>query len=118
MLYNYIEVVTIYYEEYFDFFAERLSKLRKTKGVSAKDMSLDIGQSEGYISQLERKAKMPSYQGILFICDYFRISPKDFFDIENKHPEMLNELLECAKQLDEEKLKTVTDLVKGLIKKS
>ena len=36
-------------------FAERLAQLRMTKGVSARDMSLSIGQSTGYINNIENK---------------------------------------------------------------
>ena len=34
-------------------FSERLSTLRINKGVSARDMSLSIGQSPGYINNIE-----------------------------------------------------------------
>ena len=34
-------------------FAERLAELRIAKGVSARDMSLSIGQSAGYINNIE-----------------------------------------------------------------
>lgn len=36
-----------------DLFYQRLIKLRTEKGVSARDMSLSIGQSPGYINSLE-----------------------------------------------------------------
>ena len=38
---------------YYDNFAARLSKLRQEKGVSARDMSLSLGQSESYINKIE-----------------------------------------------------------------
>ena len=38
------------YEEQF---TNRLSKLRLAKGVSARDMSLSIGQNPGYINNIE-----------------------------------------------------------------
>ena len=38
---------------YEDLFYERLVKLRGIKGVSAREMSLAIGQSPGYINGLE-----------------------------------------------------------------
>ena len=41
-------------------FAERLSKLRINKGVSARDMSLSIGQSAGYINNIENGVNLPS----------------------------------------------------------
>ena len=38
-----------------DLFYQRLIKLRTEKGVSARDMSLSIGQSPGYINSLENR---------------------------------------------------------------
>lgn len=34
-------------------FARRMSQLRQAKGVSARDMSLSLGQSAGYINNIE-----------------------------------------------------------------
>lgn len=36
-------------------FCERLAQLRLKKGVSARDMSLSLGQSESYINRIENK---------------------------------------------------------------
>lgn len=45
-----------------DLFYERLTKLRTQKGVSARDMSLTIGQSSGYINGIENRNGFPSMQ--------------------------------------------------------
>lgn len=47
---------------YEDLFYKRLTELRIQKGVSARDMSLGIGQSAGYINALENKGGFPSMQ--------------------------------------------------------
>ena len=36
-----------------DLFAKRLAQLRNQKGVSARDMSLSLGQGAGYINNIE-----------------------------------------------------------------
>ena len=36
-------------------FAKRLSELRIQKGVSARDMSLSLGQNSGYINHIENR---------------------------------------------------------------
>jgi len=46
--------------EYEQFVAERISRLRMQKGVSARDMSLSMGQSENYINLIENKRNLPS----------------------------------------------------------
>ena len=41
--------------DYIEFFYKRLAELRLQKGVSARDMSLSLGQSESYINKIENK---------------------------------------------------------------
>ena len=41
-------------------FGRRLSQLRERKGVSARDMSLSMGQNPGYINKVENGKAMPS----------------------------------------------------------
>ena len=65
-------------------FSLRLAKLRERMGVSARDMSLSIGQNPGYINNIETGKSMPSLAGIFYICDYLEITPSEFFDLERK----------------------------------
>lgn len=97
-------------------FAERLSQLRLAKGVSARDMSLSIGQSAGYINNIENKNNLPSMTAFFYICEYLGISPKDFFDFDNKKPEKLNEIMLYLKQIDNEQLNNLIGIIKGLAK--
>lgn len=98
-------------------FSLRLSKLREKKGVSARDMSLSIGQNPGYINNIETGKSMPSLAGIFYICDYLGITPAEFFDVDSENPARLNELIGYLKLLDDEQLANVTALVKSLSKK-
>ena len=43
---------------YYEGFSKRLAELRQEKGVSARDMSLSLGQSESYINKIENIAKL------------------------------------------------------------
>jgi transcriptional regulator with XRE-family HTH domain len=61
-------------------FAARLTQLRLEKGVSARDMSLSLGQSETYINRIENGKMLPSMTVFFYICDYLGLSPADFFD--------------------------------------
>lgn len=97
--------------------AERLLLLRQTKGCSAREMSLDIGQNPGYIKDIESGKALPSMSGFFYICDYLNISPKDFFDTESVAPEQLNSLIADLKKLDAKQLDTICNLVKTLIER-
>lgn len=98
-------------------FSLRLSKLREQKGVSARDMSLSIGQNEGYINSIERGKTMPSLSGLYYICDYLNITPAEFFDVDSKCPETLSKIVEDLKTLDQEQLNNVAAIVNALVKK-
>ncbi len=97
-------------------FIKRLTELRINKGVSARDMSLSIGQSAGYINNIENGVNLPSMTTFFYICDYFGIEPKDFFDTESVNPAKANELLEAVKPLSNEQLDNLIALAKGLKK--
>ncbi len=101
----------------YDFnFALRLAQLRNKKGVSARDMSLSIGQNPGYINNIESGKAMPSMTCFFYICDYLGISPKDFFDNASAEPEKIKQLTDYLKKLDPDLLENVSAIVKGLIK--
>ena len=58
-----------------EFFYQRLVQLRQSKGVSAREMSLSIGQSPGYINAIENETCFPSMQAFFYICEYLDITP-------------------------------------------
>lgn len=97
-------------------FSLRLARLREEKGVSARDMSLSMGQNPGYINNIESGKSMPSLSGIFYICEYFGITPKDFFDIETMNPSKAAELYSVAKGLTDEQLNNLIAIAKGLRK--
>lgn len=97
-------------------FSLRLARLRSEKGVSARDMSLSMGQNPGYINNIESGKSMPSLSGIFFICEYLGITPKDFFDVDSSNPSKAKELFEIAKTLSNEQLDSLINLAKGLKK--
>lgn len=97
-----------------DFFAERISSLRNKKNVSAREMSLAIGQNGSYINRIESKLTFPSMQAFFYICEYFQISPKEFFDEDNSNPIKINEIIEELKKLDDVQLDTIQAVINGL----
>lgn len=95
-------------------FIKRLVDLRVAKGVSARDMSLSIGQSAGYINNIENGVNYPSMTAFFYICDYLGISPKDFFDTETANPTKAHALLAAAQGLSDEQLDNLISIAKGL----
>ena len=98
-------------------FAMRLARLRENKGVSARDMSLSIGQNPGYINNIETGKSKPSLDGIFFICEYLGVTPSEFFDMDSSNPSKLDAIVKDMKKLNDKQLDTIAALVKDLIKK-
>ena len=95
-------------------FIKRLVELRMSKGVSARDMSLSLGQSAGYINNIENGVNLPSMTVFFYICDYLGITPQEFFDTESTNPTKLNQLIELSKSLSNDKLDLVMNLIKEM----
>ncbi len=98
-------------------FALRLARLRSAKGVSARDMSLSIGQNAGYINTIESGKALPSMSAFFFICEYLGITPKEFFETDSATPDRLRLLVEDLKRLSAPQLESISVLVKDLTKK-
>ena len=101
---------------YEDVFALRLARLRSNKGISARDMSLSIGQNPNYINLIENGRALPSMTGFFYICEYLKITPSEFFDLDSSQPEALRGLVEKLKRLPPEYLKHIEAIVDGLEK--
>lgn len=97
-------------------FYKRLSELRIKKGVSARDMSLSIGQAAGYINALENKKGFPSMQVFFYICEYLDVTPSEFFDETNGNPAEFQEIICDLNALDTEIIPHVKAIIKGLKK--
>ena len=90
-----------------DFVRKRITDLRMQKGVSEYKMSLDLGHSKSYIQSISSGRALPSLPEFLCICDYFDITPKEFFDAELEDPVLINRLLKQASCLRAEDLKAL-----------
>ena len=97
-------------------FSRRLSQLRTGKGVSARDMSLSIGQNAGYINSIENGKSLPSMTVFLSICDYLGITPSEFFDVDAKYPAKLRGIMEDLKRLDERQFSNIEAIIEDLAK--
>ena len=106
-----VKMVDILYEK---IFSDRVAKLRIQKGVSARDMSLSLGQNVNYINNIESGKSFPSMTSFFYICEYLNISPMEFFDFASENPWQMRELGEKIKLLSPKQLDAVLTLVDGL----
>ena len=101
---------------YEEIFPSRLAELRNQKAISARDMSLSIGQNPGYINNIETGKALPSMASFFLICDFHGITPQEFFDIDKKDPEEIRAITDNLKKLDKKQLQNIASIVEGLVK--
>ena len=89
-------------------FQNRLSELRGQKGVSARDMSLTLGQSPGYINGIENGRLFPSMTQFFAICDYLGVSPSVYFDFDNHDPKKSKATNDKLRGLTSEQLSIIS----------
>ena len=55
-------------------FATHLKEMRKAKGITQKQLALDIGASERGIQQYELGERKPTYDMLIALADFFDVS--------------------------------------------
>ena len=84
------------------FFSDKLRKLRNEKGISAREMSLALGQNVNYINLIENGRRKPSLEMFLYICEYLKVTPESFFeDDANPEKNTANHYEQILRQLSE-----------------
>ncbi len=100
--------------DYLNWFPIRIAELRTQKGISARDMSLSLGQSESYINKIENKRTLPSMTGFLYICEYFGITPQEFFNVDSPAPQKSKEVQLALEQLTASQLDHIMLIIKDI----
>lgn len=99
-----------------EFVRERITRLRLQKGVSEYKMSYDLGHSRGYINNISSGKTLPSMAEFLAICDYFGITPAEFFNEEVENPLLLRQTAEELARLNPEDLQLIQAAIRRLLK--
>lgn len=98
------------------FIRDRISQLRIQKGVSEYQMSYDLGHSHSYIYNISSGKSLPPMAEFLQICDYFGISPSQFFDDSSENPALLQTATEELRKLNDADLMLMTRIIRRLNK--
>lgn len=99
-----------------EFIRNRITQLRLNADISEYMLSLELGQSRGYIQGISSGKAMPSMAGFLNICDYFGITPVEFFDPDIDDPTVLNRVFNSLKKLNEDDLELIEQIAYRLNK--
>ena len=97
-----------------EFIRNRITQLRIKKGVSEYQMSYDLGHSRGYIYNISSGKALPPMIEFLSICEYFGITPSEFFDESSENPVLLQTAITELEKLDEDDLVLLISLARRL----
>ncbi len=93
------------------FVQTRYATIRLAHDISARKLSLELGQSSEYINQIENGKNMPSLEGLFNFCEYFGITLGEFFKEEVTYPVEYKKIIEQLNKLDSLELKQIYDLL-------
>jgi len=99
------------------FIQKRITELRMEKGVSEYKMSTDMGRSKNYIQAITSGRALPSMTEFLYMCEYLKITPSDFFNEEVDNPALINEAITALKTLSNDDIALVLNNIKRLQQK-
>ena len=81
---------------------KRITELRLKKGVSEYKMSRDLGHANSYMQKISSGVSLPSWEEFFYICEYFNLEPKDFFDEQAEYKPAVQTLISLCKGLNED----------------
>ena len=90
----------------------RIARIRNAHNVSARKVSMELGQSTEYINQIENGKALPSLEGLFNICDYFNISLSEFFDDRLEFPVEYKHIIDELNKMDSVAVNQVYELLK------
>lgn len=94
-------------------FTSRLRELRNKKKISAREMSISLGQNVNYINLIENGKRMPSMQGFFLICEFLEITPSEFFAFKNTVADTKdNDISRILGTLSERQIQSLISMVK------
>ena len=79
-------------------------------------MSLQMGQADNYINNIENRKTIPSMPGFYYILDYFGIDELEFFDKGAQDPELLRSIMDEIRPLDRETQEHILQAIIGMKK--
>lgn len=98
------------------FIRDRITQLRLRKGVSEYQMSYDLGHSRGYVYNISSGKALPPLREFLAICDYFDITPQQFFDEGTKNPELVQKAISGIRQMNDDDLLILLGIINRFLK--
>lgn len=99
-------------EEVEAFIRKRITELRLKKGVSEYQLSYELGQNKNYIRSITSGKALPSMKGLINICEYFEITPAEFFLDESQSNQIIRMIAKEMEKLNEKDLLLTLNIIR------
>ncbi|SHO44265.1 helix-turn-helix domain-containing protein [Anaerocolumna xylanovorans] len=99
---------------YEEFVRERITQLRLQKGISEYQLSYDLGHSRGYVYNITSGKSLPPLTELFSICEYFGITPVEFFDDKLVNPGLINKAVEGLKNMNDSDVLMILNFINRL----
>lgn len=100
------------------FVRDRITQLRIEKGVSEYQMSYDLGHSRSYVYNISSGRSLPPMVEFLQICDYFGITPAQFFDTSSENSALIEMTIAELKKLNDDDIMLILGNIRRLVNDS
>lgn len=94
------------------FIAERITELRLARNLSEYQLSLELGQSKGYVQGITSGKSLPSVRQLFNIADYFHLSVSEFFDDGIHDSPVVLEATQALRRLSDDDAKLILELIR------
>lgn len=74
------------------FIGNRITELRLNKNISERELSISLGKGDNYINSITSGRALPRMDSFIDICDYFDITPFEFFYPSAENPVTLKKV--------------------------
>lgn len=102
--------------EYAVYLRDRITHLRLESDISEYTLSHDLGYSRSYIQGITSGQSLPSMDAFFEICDYFNLTPEEFFHKDEKDSPQIRRMIKKLGTLSREDLDLAESLVDRLAK--
>ncbi len=100
-----------------EFFRDRLRFLRNERAISAREMSLALGQNETYINKIETGQRSVSMDAFFRICDFLNVSPAAFFSSQIQNTNTSDfEIISLFRKLSQSQVIHILAIISDLAK--
>lgn len=100
------------------FIGNRITELRLEKNISERELSQSLAKADNYINGITSGKILPSMESFLDICDYFEITPYEFFYSSMKNPVMTKKIYEEILRLTQDNPKILLTILESLTREN